>query len=506
MSLVAAVFAVPAAGAQTPTILVDGAVVQTDVPPMIVDGHVLVPLRDVFERFGADVSFDAAKGIVTARRYGIAVKIAVDTSDAWIDGKHVSLEVPAREFAGRIEVPLRFVADALGVAVDYDAATNTVAVVSGLRPGNFVAAGPGTPTISGASSYVSGAQSVIAPTLEEQRPSPGSLIGSEYPQIYARFNGGSSPVDPGTVRLLLDGSDVTNSATVSSAYVAYTPSSALYGGTHTVEISGQADNGTPFDEQWSFRIQSDMSSGYVSSVIGYSPPAFGYSRFGFSPPGFSVFAPGPQFFVEDEPIVVVFFSPFFSGNGFFTISGFPGQFGMTPWLGCPGFFWSSFTVPAGIVDPDAIVAARFTTNDGRTVVVHSTAPLHIDGTRRSLPSNIRFAVRARLMNKPVTPRALVAFRRTEPVVRIQPVARALPIGRRSPVGGVAPIARIPVRRTLPIGRLIPVARPMPIVRRVEPVVIMPRVVPPAPLQIPMRPAPVVVPAPQPVTIPRKPPQ
>jgi hypothetical protein len=502
LSLATILFAGPAR-ADTPTILVDGSIARTDVPAIIVDGHVLVPLRDIFERFGAAVSSNPATGIAIARHNGITVKIAVGSSVAWVDGTRLSLDTPAREFAGRIEVPLRLVADALGVSVDYDPGTNTVVIVSGVRPGNFVAAGPGTPTIASLRSggYASLPRNAQPPSVDERRPTPNSLVGTQYPQIYARFSGGASAVDPGTVRVLLDGEDVTNSATVSSAYVAYTPAAALQGGTHTVQISGQADDGTPFDEQWSFRIESDYSSSYVSSLIGYAPPAFGYRRFGFFPPGFSVFAPGPQFFFEDEPIIIVFFSPFFpSGNGFFTVSGMPGQFGMTPWLGCPGFFWGSFNVPAGIIDPDAVVGAHFTTIDGRTVIVHSTAPLHLDGTRRTIPSTIRYAVRARLVNKPQTPRALVAFRRIQPVSRITPIARR-----------VTPVSRhVPVVRTIPIARSAPsIMHPIPVMRLPAPVIIprlvpvtMPRVVqPPAPVIIPRMPAP----QPQPVPIPHKPP-
>jgi hypothetical protein len=217
-------------------------------------------------------------------------------------------------------------------------------------------------------------------------------------------------VDPATVRLVLDGGDITASATVSSAYVAYTPPAPLDAGSHTVEISGQAEDGTPFDVTWSFRLDTDVNDGYVGSIIGYGPGRFGYGRFGFHPPGFSVFAPGPQYFVFGQPIVIVFFSPFFpAGSGFFTVGGYGGQLRMTPWLGCPGYYWAAMQVPEGLVESNAMVSAHFLTSDGRGVVVQSTAPLRIDGSRRSLPSDIQFAVQARLVNHPSTPRALVAF-------------------------------------------------------------------------------------------------
>lgn len=503
--LTIALIAVPAL-ADAPAILVDGVVARTDTPAMTVDGHVLVPLRGVFERFGATVDYNAKDNTAIAQRGDVTVKIAVDTLDAWVNGRHVALETPAREFGGRVEVPLRFVAEALGVSVDFDSLTNTVVIITGVKQGNFVAAGPGTPAALNAASNGYGPQlPAISPSVDEKRPSPNSLVGSQYPQIYARFSGGGS-VDPSSVRVLLDGADVTDSATVSSAYVAYTPASPLDGGSHEVEVSGQSTDGAPFDERWSFRVDSGMSSGYVSSVVGYSAPAFGYRRFGFFPPGFSVFAPGPQFFVEDEPIVIVFFSPFFNGNGFFTISGMPGQFQMTPWLGCPGFFWSVLTVPSGLVDDEAVVAAHFSTSDGRDVLVHSTAPLRIDGTRRLLPSDIHFAVKAKLVNRPATPRSLVAFHRMTPIVRRSASGRViLPIARRmSSRNEIQPrYSRLPVIQR-PIGTM-PVARaPLPPAPVVIPARPLPLVPAPQPLPIPIRPAPAPAPVPPPQPIPAKP--
>jgi hypothetical protein len=410
--LLSVAFATPAF-ADSPSLFVDGVAVQNDVPAIVDGDHVLVPLRGVFERFGAEVDYDAASDTVVAFRDGVIVKVAVGTQDAWIDGRHFTMDTAAREIDGRVEVPLRFVAQSLGAGVDYDAATNTVYVSGGRREGNFVAAGPGTPAADQLASYEAGGGRRAGgnpPSIEDESPSPDSVIGADYPQIYARFAGGSSPVDPATVRLMLDGSDITASATVSSAYIAYTPPAPLDAGSHTVEISGQAEDGTPFDVQWSFRLDTAESGGYVGSIIGYGPGRFGYGRFGFHPPGFSAFAPGPQFFYFGQPIVFVFFSPFFPvGDGFFTVAGVPGHFRMTPWLGCPGYYWAAMQVPEGLQAADALVAAHFVTSDGRKVVVQSTAPLHIDGTRASAPAELRYAVKARLVDHPATPRALVAF-------------------------------------------------------------------------------------------------
>lgn len=500
-AFVLALSAAPAHADATPTILVDGFTVTTDVPPIVVNGHVLVPLRGVFERFGADVEYDASTDTAVATRNGTTVKVQGDSPAGWVDGARVALETPAREVAGRLEVPLRFVAEALGVSVDYDAPSNTVVIVSGVRPGNFVAAGPGTPPYA-SSPVASSANAVTSvsgtpPSVDGQQPSPNALIGTQYPQIYARLGGGSSAVDPSTVRVLVDGADVTDQSTVSSAYVAYTPEQPMTGGTHTIDVSGQGDDGTPFDSQWSFEIESDMTPDFVASSIGFAPQFFGVPRFGFFPPGFSVFAPGPQFFVFGQPIVIVFFSPFFpNGTGFFSLSGVPGQFGMTPWLGCPGFFWGSFDVPGGVLSPNAVIAAHFTTSDGRTVVAHATAPLHIDGTRRTIPSSIRFAVRGRLIDHPLTPRALVAFDRVRTIVpprhvtivmhgvRRVPIRTAMPIARRRMIPLVTGIRQMPPRRVVIPRQPMPIGRPI-----TMPPVMIPRVAPPPPVVIPRKPIP-----------------
>ena len=478
--LVAVALAAPAAAlADAPAIVVDGVAVRTDVPPVVENGRVLVPLRGIFERFNADVSYDEKTATVVATRNGIDVRVTVGSTEADINGHQVDLEVAPQEVDGRIEVPLRFVAQALGVSVDYDDATNTVVVDS--------AAGgalPATPVVSADETSAAPAapqlaQPAVAPSITDERPANGTLIGSQFPEIYAAFTG-DTPVDPVSVRVTVDGIDVTGSSTVSSQYVEYTPAEALYGGSHSVEITGAGTAGEQFVARWSFRIDDDLSTGYLDSIIGYGPGRFGYHRFGYYPPGFSLFSPGPGYFFAGQPIIIVFFSPYFPyGSGFFTVGGIPGEFAMTPWLGCPGYFWSVLDVPYGAYSPNAIVAARFTTDDGRMVVAHATAPLRIDGTRRSFPSSLRFAVRASVAVRPKTPRSLVAFQRFAPSER--PIAHAAMFDERLP-GGFARAPVIERRIETPV-RVIAVPAPKtPIVLPAPPIVPAPVVARPVPIE------------------------
>ncbi len=421
------VFAAPAL-ADAPTIVIDGSQLPADVPALVADGRVLVPLRGVFEQLGASVSYDATSQTATASLGDRTVQITVGSRTAKVNDKSFTLDVAPREFAGRVMIPLRFVAQSLGVVVDYDGPSNTVVIVSGEKLGSFAAmtSGPSMASTAGTSGYEH------APTVEDMRPSTGTVVGSEYPSIYARFNGGLSAVDPSSVRVVVDGADVTGSSTISSAYVSYQPTSPMLTGLHSVTITGAADNGATFTSGWSFRIDAGTSSDYTVGTYGggggygygygsgygyggldhFGFPSFGFGHFGFFPPGFSLFTPGPLFFVAGGVVNVVFVSQFFPfGNAFFTISGFPGTFPLTPWLGNPGFFWGVAQVPFGVTSHNAVITARFETPGGRKVVVRSTAPLQIEGQRRSLPADLHYAVLAHVVNQPVSLRRAVSFER-----------------------------------------------------------------------------------------------
>jgi Copper amine oxidase N-terminal domain len=412
LCLVALLCLCTAADASSPTIVVDGQAIQTDVPAIFAGDHVLVPLRDIVGRLGGAVDFDSASGSITVHRGGQIVQLALGSLVAYADGRRIPLDVAPREFAGRIMVPLRILTDALGASADYNAETNAVAIVTNVKPGAFVAAVGSPPRLP--SGYATSVTSVpvAASYVSDERPASDSLVGTQYPQIYGRFNGGSTAVNPSTVGVTFDGADVTAESTVSSAYFAYTPRYALDSGRHTVSVTGQNDDGTPFSDSWTFRVDAGSLS-YVSSMLDYGPNYYyGYRHYGFCPPGFALYAPGPLFLVAGNVVEIIFFSRFYPyGTGWVTVGGLPGQFYLTPWPGYPGYFWTTAVVPYGVASRVAVVSAHFTLVNGKTVVVHSTAPLTIDGTRRTLPNSVRYAVMPSLINQPSSPRHLVVYDR-----------------------------------------------------------------------------------------------
>ncbi len=109
-------------------VLVNGEEITFDVPPIEVGGRLLVPLRGVFERLGASVRWEPSTQRITATTATRTIELVVGQRDAAVDGRAVTLDVPPMVVGGRTLVPLRFVSEALGAFVQWQAAARTVLI------------------------------------------------------------------------------------------------------------------------------------------------------------------------------------------------------------------------------------------------------------------------------------------------------------------------------------------------------------------------------------------
>lgn len=119
--------AAPAAlAAENISVIVNGAPVEFDVPPQIIEERTMVPMRAAFEALGARVEWaEDARLIVAA--YGtriIAMEIGVKrfTVTDVVSGETTSIEldVPPQIADDRALVPIRAVSEALGKTVEWN--------------------------------------------------------------------------------------------------------------------------------------------------------------------------------------------------------------------------------------------------------------------------------------------------------------------------------------------------------------------------------------------------
>lgn len=114
---------------QSINVTVDGGVVNfAGQQPIEQYGSVLVPLRGVFERLGATVAYDGNTKSVLAVRGATTVSLQLGSRDAKVNNRTRTLSVPAQAVNGSTLVPLRFVSEALGAQVEWQAPSRTVIV------------------------------------------------------------------------------------------------------------------------------------------------------------------------------------------------------------------------------------------------------------------------------------------------------------------------------------------------------------------------------------------
>lgn len=86
----------------------------------VVEGRTLLAVRDVIELLGGTVSWDP-KGVVTFKARNTTITMSTKAKEATVNGKPVTIDVGARLVKNQTMVPLRFVAEKLGLKVDASA-------------------------------------------------------------------------------------------------------------------------------------------------------------------------------------------------------------------------------------------------------------------------------------------------------------------------------------------------------------------------------------------------
>lgn len=111
-------------------VFIDGTKIDFDVAPVIEDGRTLVPIRKIVESLGGQVDWDSTGYIRITDKNDHYIVLIPDSDVALVDYQHVNLDVPARIIDGRTMVPLRFLGEAFGLKIDWDANKKTVAIKS----------------------------------------------------------------------------------------------------------------------------------------------------------------------------------------------------------------------------------------------------------------------------------------------------------------------------------------------------------------------------------------
>lgn len=104
------------------------------------------------------------------------------------------------------------------------------------------------------------------PAAYAQTPAPQAAVANLQPLIYAALTDGpGTGVDPQSIRLYLDGQDVTPNAKIAENFAAYRPAVPLAAGTHNIVLLAQDKAGNSTRAAWSFRVAGSLPGVLLSA-------------------------------------------------------------------------------------------------------------------------------------------------------------------------------------------------------------------------------------------------
>jgi len=259
--LTAAAWTALPAAAQTTRVVVNAREVYfRDQGPVERDGRVYIPLRGVLERVGAEtVQWRPAREEVFVASGPRQILLRIGDTRALVDGHEVWLDAPPILLGERTMVPLRFVSENLGATVRWDGITRTVYVsvpqerIAGRR--ETLPPEPREERVEPPRRNRAPAQA-IGLVIRPLRPIPGEATSTPRPEIAVAIRAaGENEIDYDSVRMWVNGEEVTRELELGINSVTYRPRDDLDPGLNRVQLTVRDRDGHTVTRDWSFRVR-----------------------------------------------------------------------------------------------------------------------------------------------------------------------------------------------------------------------------------------------------------
>lgn len=101
------------------TVVMDGTTLKSDVPPVLISGRVMVPIRAFAEALNLEVVYNSEKNLVLIDNPAYRVTGHSEETGLWVRGQELKPDVKPQLINGRWMLPLSHAAKALGVDVQW---------------------------------------------------------------------------------------------------------------------------------------------------------------------------------------------------------------------------------------------------------------------------------------------------------------------------------------------------------------------------------------------------
>ncbi|MBC8102720.1 MAG: copper amine oxidase N-terminal domain-containing protein [Cytophagales bacterium] len=334
-------------------------------PAQAVNGTTLVPLRFVSEALGAEVKWSAASRTVVIATIRGGTRGSGDSAPAAPGSSPVEITSLTHSATRALRA-----GDSLTVTLQgtpggaatlnvpgIDAARNVP--LSETTPGTYVGSftvprginskgasllatlkkgGATSPTFQSGQPLI---VDTVGPTLTSLSPAPNATLAPGKPLIYGTFSDAGEGVATGGARLLVNGKDVTDQATITEAFFSYRPDTDLPNGKNTAVAIVQDDAGNETRREWGFTLSPSEA---LIKELTFSPDT-------------KTLEPG------DELTVTVTAQP--GGKARFALGGAVTDRVLNE--GAAGVYTGTYTVRKGDSLAQAPITVTFTSASGRTV-------------------------------------------------------------------------------------------------------------------------------------------
>lgn len=111
-------------------LIVDGQYIIPPVAPVIQSGTTLVPLRVISENLNAQVDWDGDTKEIHIKKNNEQIKLTIGKKSVWINEREQTLIIPPQIINGTTMVPIRFISENLGAIVDWKSSEKLVVIRS----------------------------------------------------------------------------------------------------------------------------------------------------------------------------------------------------------------------------------------------------------------------------------------------------------------------------------------------------------------------------------------
>jgi FKBP-type peptidyl-prolyl cis-trans isomerase len=239
------------------SLAVNGQTVQCSQPPQIIDGRALVPLRDLDDALGAQTAWNANTQQITVSTAVYNIALTIGSTALTVNGQAQTMDVAPVIIDGRTFLPARYVAEALGCQVTWDAASQTVSISN---------ATPGSNSISNTAQSTATGQQGTTPSSagNDQETLPRNIQGMTVQDVKEGTGKAAENGDQVTVNYV---GTLTDGTVFDSSFSRNQPFSFTIG-------AGQVIEG------WDLGVAGMKVGGERKLVI---PPSLGYGATGVGP-------------------------------------------------------------------------------------------------------------------------------------------------------------------------------------------------------------------------------